>query len=148
MKIIDVSDKYTYSNYHINGSVNIPYDELINNYRKYLNKNERYYLLLQLCNSYHHYVYRFMAGRFQYRRKGILPVDIHILFIHRQLHKIYQEKSYYREETIINCGNTICTCNLDTYLFFRYRESYYWFIVLCYSRKYCILLLDKNIARS
>ncbi len=44
MKIIDVSDKYTYSNYHINGSVNIPYDELINNYRKYLNKNERYYL--------------------------------------------------------------------------------------------------------
>lgn len=85
-----------------------------------------------------------MAGRFQYRRKGILPVDIHILFIHRQLHKIYQEKSYYREETIINCGNTICTCNLDTYLFFRYRESYYWFIVLCYSRKYCILLLDKK----
>ena len=44
MKIIDVSDKYTYSNYHINGSVNIPYDELINNDRKYLNKNERYYL--------------------------------------------------------------------------------------------------------
>jgi rhodanese-related sulfurtransferase len=44
MKIIDVSDKFTYSNYHINGSVNIPYDELINNYRKYLNKNESYYL--------------------------------------------------------------------------------------------------------
>ena len=44
MKIIDESDKYTYSNYHINGSVNIPYDELINNYRKYLNKNESYYL--------------------------------------------------------------------------------------------------------
>ena len=44
MKIIDVSDKFTYSNYHINGSVNIPYDELINNYRKYLNKNESYYV--------------------------------------------------------------------------------------------------------
>lgn len=44
MKIIDVSDRFTYSNNHINGSVNIPYDELINNYRKYLNKNERYYL--------------------------------------------------------------------------------------------------------
>lgn len=44
MKIIDVSDKFTYSNSHINGSVNIPYDELINNYRKYLNKNESYYL--------------------------------------------------------------------------------------------------------
>lgn len=44
MKIIDVSDKYTYKNNHINGSINIPYDELINNYRKYLNKNELYYL--------------------------------------------------------------------------------------------------------
>jgi rhodanese-related sulfurtransferase len=44
MKIIDVSDKYTYNNSHINNSINIPYDELINNYRKYLNKNEEYYL--------------------------------------------------------------------------------------------------------
>lgn len=44
MKIIDVSDKYTYLKGHINGSKNIPYDELINNYRLYLNKNETYYL--------------------------------------------------------------------------------------------------------
>lgn len=44
MKIIDVSDKYTYNEYHINGSINIPYDDLINNYRRYLNKNEKYYL--------------------------------------------------------------------------------------------------------
>lgn len=44
MKIIDVSDKYTYNNYHLNNSINIPYDELINNYRKYLNKSESYYL--------------------------------------------------------------------------------------------------------
>ncbi len=44
MKIIDVSDKFTYNNNHINGSINIPYDELINNYRVYLNKNETYYL--------------------------------------------------------------------------------------------------------
>lgn len=44
MKIIDVSDKYTYQINHLNGSVNIPYDELINNYRKYLNKNDSYYL--------------------------------------------------------------------------------------------------------
>lgn len=44
MKIIDVSDTYTYKSNHINGSINIPYDELINNYRKYLNKNEKYYL--------------------------------------------------------------------------------------------------------
>lgn len=44
MKIIDVSDKYTYSQNHIHGSINIPYDILINNYRQYLNKNENYYL--------------------------------------------------------------------------------------------------------
>lgn len=44
MKIIDVSDKYTYNNQHLNGSINIPYDDLINNYRRYLNKTESYYL--------------------------------------------------------------------------------------------------------
>lgn len=44
MKIIDVSDKYTYSQTHIQDSINIPYDVLINNYRQYLNKNEKYYL--------------------------------------------------------------------------------------------------------
>lgn len=44
MKIIDVSDRLTYRNGHLDNSINIPYDELINNYRYYLNKNERYYL--------------------------------------------------------------------------------------------------------
>ena len=44
MKIVDVSDKYIYNQGHINGSVNIPYDELINNYRSYLNKKDSYYL--------------------------------------------------------------------------------------------------------
>lgn len=44
MRLIDVSDKITYNNGHINGSINIPYDDLINNYRLYLNKNENYIL--------------------------------------------------------------------------------------------------------
>lgn len=44
MKIIDVSDRLTYQNNHIEGSINIPYDDLINNYRYYLNKSESYYL--------------------------------------------------------------------------------------------------------
>ncbi len=44
MKIIDVGNKYSYNEGHISGSINIPYDELINNYRKYLNKNEKYLL--------------------------------------------------------------------------------------------------------
>ena len=48
MKIIDVSDKFIYNEEHINGSVNIPYDRLINNYRYYLNKNDTYY---SYCNS-------------------------------------------------------------------------------------------------
>ena len=57
MKIIDVSDKFIYNEEHINGSVNIPYDRLINNYRYYLNKNDTYYIYcqygktsLQVCN--------------------------------------------------------------------------------------------------
>ena len=43
MRIIDVSEKYIYNSGHINGSVNIPYDELMNNYRRYLNKRDTYY---------------------------------------------------------------------------------------------------------
>jgi len=59
MRIIDVSDKNTYNNYHINGSFNIPYDELMNNYRKYLNKKEVYYFT---CKS----------GKLSYRAATIL----------------------------------------------------------------------------
>lgn len=44
MKIIDVGSRSEYIEGHINGSINIPYDELINNYRRYLNKEESYYL--------------------------------------------------------------------------------------------------------
>lgn len=43
-KIIDLQDKYEYSKYHLPRSINIPYDELMNNYRMYLNKNDIYYV--------------------------------------------------------------------------------------------------------
>ena len=43
-KIIDLQSKEDYNKFYLNGAVNIPYDELINNYRKYLNKNEKYKL--------------------------------------------------------------------------------------------------------
>lgn len=43
-KIIDLRNRSEYLNNHINGAINIPYDELLNNYRKYLNKNDSYYL--------------------------------------------------------------------------------------------------------
>ena len=41
VKIIDIQSPYYYNINHISGAINIPYDELMNNYRKYLNKNER-----------------------------------------------------------------------------------------------------------
>ena len=44
MNIIDVSNKIAYNQNHINGSINIPYEELMNNYRLYLNKKDIYYL--------------------------------------------------------------------------------------------------------
>lgn len=44
MKIIDVTNKFEFELNHIDGSINIPYDNLINNYRYYLNKNESYYI--------------------------------------------------------------------------------------------------------
>lgn len=43
-KIIDIQDKYNYQIFHLNGAINIPYDELMNNYRNYLNKNDTYYI--------------------------------------------------------------------------------------------------------
>jgi len=43
-KIIDIQDKYNYQIFHLNGAINIPYDELMNNYRNYLNKKETYYI--------------------------------------------------------------------------------------------------------
>ena len=42
--IIDLQDRNEYNKHHINGSINIPYNELLNNYRKYLNKQDKYYL--------------------------------------------------------------------------------------------------------
>ena len=41
---INVDDKYEYSVYHLPGSINIPYDTLISNYRSLLNKNVKYYI--------------------------------------------------------------------------------------------------------
>ncbi len=42
--IIDVQDRYYYDQWHYPGSINIPYDDLISNYRAYLNKFDTYYL--------------------------------------------------------------------------------------------------------
>ena len=41
-KIIDLQDPHSYNISHIRGAINIPYDELMNNYRNYLNKSDSY----------------------------------------------------------------------------------------------------------
>lgn len=42
--IIDLQDNYYYNIYHLRGAVNIPYEELMNNYRNYLRKGDKYYI--------------------------------------------------------------------------------------------------------
>ena len=42
--IIDIRDKYTYSQGNLKGSKNIPYYSLLSNYSVYLNKQTKYYL--------------------------------------------------------------------------------------------------------
>lgn len=47
LNIIDIRNKYIYDLKHIDNSINIPYDYLIINPSKYLNKNDTYYLYCQ-----------------------------------------------------------------------------------------------------
>lgn len=42
--IIDIQDRYSYKENSYPGSINIPYDDLMNNYRNYLNKTDQYYI--------------------------------------------------------------------------------------------------------
>ena len=44
IRIIDIQDKYDYNKWHLPNSINIPYDELVNNYRHYLSKDNIYYI--------------------------------------------------------------------------------------------------------
>ena len=47
INIIDIRSKYIYELSHIPNAINIPYDYLILNPPKYLNKKETYYLYCQ-----------------------------------------------------------------------------------------------------
>ena len=47
LNIIDLRSNQSYNNNHIPGSINIPYNELLSNPFKYLEKNKRYYLYCQ-----------------------------------------------------------------------------------------------------
>lgn len=44
-KLIDVRPRYEFIKKNIPGSINIPYDELIFNHNKYLDKNESYFVI-------------------------------------------------------------------------------------------------------
>ena len=46
--IVDIRNKYYYNIGHIKGAINIPYYNLLNNYRHYLDKEKLYYLY---CDS-------------------------------------------------------------------------------------------------
>ena len=47
LNIIDLRSNQSYNNNHIKGSINIPYNELITNPYKYLDKSKAYYLYCQ-----------------------------------------------------------------------------------------------------
>ncbi len=44
MNIIDIRSRKDYLLGHVDDSINIPYLELFNNYSKYLNKSDTYYI--------------------------------------------------------------------------------------------------------
>ena len=46
--LIDIEDQYTYSKNKTSGSINIPYQKLINHYREYLEKDKPYFII---CNG-------------------------------------------------------------------------------------------------
>ncbi len=49
--IIDVRSKSLFNNNHISNAINIPFDELLSNYKKYLNKGSIYYIYCQRGNK-------------------------------------------------------------------------------------------------
>lgn len=44
VNLINIDDRYEYSLSHLKGSINIPYDDLIANYRNLLSKDKKYYI--------------------------------------------------------------------------------------------------------
>jgi rhodanese-related sulfurtransferase len=63
--IVDIRNKQNYNNNHIDGAINIPYQELIMNPSKYLEKNKKYFIYCQkgitstkICNILYNQGYR------------------------------------------------------------------------------------------
>ncbi|HHX94073.1 MAG TPA: rhodanese-like domain-containing protein [Tenericutes bacterium] len=57
-KIIDIREKNEYKDHHLEGSINIPMNEILKNHYYYLNKEEKYYIIclsgirsIKLCDE-------------------------------------------------------------------------------------------------
>lgn len=57
INIIDIRDKFKYKNNHVFGAVNIEYFELVNYHKKYLKKDEIYYIYCDNGNNSKRAVY-------------------------------------------------------------------------------------------
>ena len=74
--IIDIRNYYYYNLGHINGAINVPYYNLLNNYSHYLNRYSRYYLycetgeqsleIVRRLNSFGYDTVNIMGGYLEY----------------------------------------------------------------------------------
>ena len=48
VNIIDIRGIEKYNNGHINGAINIPLEQLLINFNRYLDKNKKYYIYCQM----------------------------------------------------------------------------------------------------
>ncbi len=72
MNIIDIRNGVKYEKGHIDGAINIPYDELVSNHSKYLNFNDLYCIYcqkgvtsrvcMQILGSFGYKVYSLIGG--------------------------------------------------------------------------------------
>lgn len=79
--IIDIRNSYYYNMGHINGAINVPYYNLLNNYSHYLNKEEIYYIycdngdqsveIARRLNSFGYHVFNIVGGYKEYLRMFI-----------------------------------------------------------------------------
>ena len=76
--IIDIRNNYYYNIDHIDGAINIPYYNLLNNYSHYLNKYDNYYLycdygeqsseIASRLTNFGYHVFSIDGGYLEYKR--------------------------------------------------------------------------------
>ena len=76
--IIDIRNNYYYNMGHIDGAINIPYYNLLNNYNHYLDKNNTYYIycdkgdqsleIAKRLSSFGYHMFNIIGGYQEYLR--------------------------------------------------------------------------------